>query len=158
MGPDDTALLPARCAADALIVTERGRYLMKRRDDVPWIDFRDHWTCFGGGIEPGETAEEALRRELREELAYEAGAMEFFTAFRMILPFPEPRLEQVAFFAVRIRECDTAALALGEGAELALFNPDDLARLDNVVPLALAAVLMHARRETLFRPKEQAAP
>ncbi len=28
-------------------------------------------TCFGGGIEPGETSEQALLREMHEELAWE---------------------------------------------------------------------------------------
>lgn len=158
MRPNDTALLPARCVADALLVTEQGRYLMKRRDDFSWLEFRNHWTCFGGGIEPGETPEEALRRELREELAYEVGAAEFFTEIRMIQPFPEPRLEQIAFFTVSIRERDIAGLSLGEGAEMALFYPDDLAKLDNVVPIDLAAVLMHARRDTVFQPKEPVPP
>ena len=44
-----------------------GKYLMlhrvKKRDDPN----RDKWIGIGGGIEPGETAEECLLREVREE-------------------------------------------------------------------------------------------
>src|SRR5881227_834677 len=48
---------PDRYIAVAVLVTETQRYLMKRRDDVPWIAFPDQWSFFGGGIEPGETPE-----------------------------------------------------------------------------------------------------
>lgn len=153
MPANDTAAVPDRYVADAVIVTENGRYLMKRRDDVDWIIFPNQWTLFGGGVEPGESAEQALRRELREELAYEAGELTFFTEYRLIHPFPDPIVEQIAFFIVRIREADVPRLQLLEGAEMRLFASDELARLPNVVPVDLAAVLMHARRDVLFRPK-----
>src|SRR5205085_11015572 len=55
-------------AVAALIVVDGSGYLLQRRDNVPQIFFPDHWGLFGGAIDPGETPEAALRRELREEL------------------------------------------------------------------------------------------
>ncbi len=50
----------------ALLVRD-GRVLLGRRSpDCRWL--ANAWDVFGGHIEPGETAEEALRRELLEEL------------------------------------------------------------------------------------------
>jgi 8-oxo-dGTP pyrophosphatase MutT (NUDIX family) len=131
---------------------------MKRRDDLPWLIFPDQWSLFGGGIEPGETPEEALRRELREELAYEAEAPEFFTEWRVMLPFPVPHIVEITYYVVGIKESDIQNLTLMEGAEMALFRPEELAILPNVIPVALALVLMHARRELLFRPPAAQPP
>jgi len=55
-------------AVAALIQIVDGRYVLQLRDPKPEIFYPDHWGCFGGAIEPGERDEEALMRELREEL------------------------------------------------------------------------------------------
>jgi ADP-ribose pyrophosphatase YjhB (NUDIX family) len=49
-----------------LIVTGDG-LLMHHRDDKPGIAHPDCWAGFGGAVEEGETVEQALRREVKEE-------------------------------------------------------------------------------------------
>lgn len=66
-------------ASAALIVLEDGRYLMQLRDDKPAIFYPDHWGCFGGGVEGDETTEQALMRELDEELGLRPAGVEYFT-------------------------------------------------------------------------------
>jgi len=146
---------PSRFVADAIIVTDTGRYLMKRRDDLPWLVFPNQWSLFGGGIEPGETPEDALRREVEEELGFRAGAVEFFTEWRLTLPFPEPWAVHVYYYVVPVSETDVKKFTLLEGAEMALFRAEELGRLQNIIPVALAVVLLHARRGMLFRPPTQ---
>ena len=61
---NDTSLVPSN-AVVGLILLDGGRYLMQQRSQLPGIFYPGHWGLFGGGVEPGETAEAALERELR---------------------------------------------------------------------------------------------
>jgi 8-oxo-dGTP pyrophosphatase MutT (NUDIX family) len=140
----------ARWCAAALLVTADGRYLMQRRDDRPDILLPDHWALFGGTVDTGETAEAAIRRELAEELEFRAGAVDAFSEIVIELPFAPPRWDRMSFFAVPLTLAEEAAMVQHEGAGRRLFAPEDLAAEPRVAPWDLAAVLMHARRRTLF--------
>lgn len=52
----------------AAIIHHKGRVLATQRG---YGDFKDGWEFPGGKMEPGETAEAAIVREIREELAVE---------------------------------------------------------------------------------------
>ena len=52
----------------AAVIRSEGRVFATQRG---YGDFKDWWEVPGGKIEPGETAEEALAREIREELSAE---------------------------------------------------------------------------------------
>ena len=54
----------------AVIHDDEGRIFATQRGYGEW---KDWWEFPGGKTEPGETHEEALRREIREELATEIG-------------------------------------------------------------------------------------
>ena len=54
-----------------------GRYLLQLRDDKPGISAPGVWALFGGQVEPSETAERAVRREVEEELGLRLGRVEF---------------------------------------------------------------------------------
>jgi 8-oxo-dGTP pyrophosphatase MutT (NUDIX family) len=140
----------ARWCAAALLVTADGRYLMQLRDNKPTIILPDHWAFFGGTVDPGETADAAIRRELREELEFTAGDLRFFTELLIELPFAPPRTDRMSFFVVPVAAADLTAMRQHEGADRRLFSAEELAAQPRVAPWDLAVVLMHARHTSLF--------
>jgi len=56
----------------ALAVLQLGdRYVLQLRDDLPGVAARGMWGLFGGRIEAGEDPQDALVREIQEELCIE---------------------------------------------------------------------------------------
>ena len=67
--------------AMVLLFDPHGRLLVYLRDDKPDIPFPNHWDFFGGHVEDGETPEEALVREVEEELGIELEHWNFFRRY-----------------------------------------------------------------------------
>ena len=66
-------------ASVALIVVDSANYLLQLRDQKPGIFYPGHWGLFGGALDPGETPDTALRRELFEELGFAPRDISYFT-------------------------------------------------------------------------------
>ena len=47
-----------------------GRWLLQLRDDLDTILYPGHWGLFGGHLDPGETPQQAVMRELQEEISW----------------------------------------------------------------------------------------
>jgi double-stranded uracil-DNA glycosylase len=78
--------LPIREAVRAVVVAPDGRTLMLHYA----TEYEEWWIPPGGGIDPGETDEQALRRELREELGFEGfelGPLLFESERRFLLEY-----------------------------------------------------------------------
>src|SRR3546814_13246923 len=82
--PASAPMLEPKDAAVALLTLPDGRYILQRRDAKPSIFFPDHWGLFGGALEDGEMPEQALVRELDEELGFsiEPERLSYFSEFR----------------------------------------------------------------------------
>ncbi|MFI6641512.1 (deoxy)nucleoside triphosphate pyrophosphohydrolase [Streptomyces sp. NPDC050504] len=92
-------------------VFDRGRLLAARRSAPPELAGR--WELPGGKVEPGESAEEALVRELREELGVRTRPVERIPGEWALKPG----------YVLRVW---TAVLAPGEGAPRPLEDHDEL--------------------------------
>ncbi|MCL6565799.1 MAG: NUDIX domain-containing protein [Acidobacteriia bacterium] len=69
------------------VVIRDGRALLIRRGSEP---LKGQWSIPGGLLELGETLEEGVRRELREETGLEVRVLELIEVFERIFPEPEP--------------------------------------------------------------------
>lgn len=52
-----------------IIIASPDKILLFHRDNIPTIRCPDCWQLIGGGIEEGETPEQALTREVKEEVS-----------------------------------------------------------------------------------------
>ena len=128
---------PILRAVKAVICDRRGRVLLQKRDDNPDIFEPGHWGFFGGLVESGESPEQALARELREELGLEVDqpGQELF------------RLDHGTFgilnigFAVRYEGNDE--FRLGEGQAYGWFPVEGVLalRLSNLVMQHISVLL-----------------
>ena len=94
----------------AAVICCDGRYLITRRK--PGTHLEGLWEFPGGKREPGETLEDCLRRELREELGVEISEPVLFQAVRH--DYPDKSVE-LHFYQCGI---EPGGVQLLEGADL----------------------------------------
>lgn len=67
--------------AAIILENDKGEFLLALRDNKSWIPFPNHWDLIGGHVEEGETPEEALIREFKEELGLDLKDYQFYKEF-----------------------------------------------------------------------------
>jgi len=86
----------------------------------------EQWSTFGGWVETGELPDDALRRELREELAIE---VEAFQRLPDRTATSDGRPARVAVFAVTAWQGEPRNVAAHEHAAISWFSREDLKTL-----------------------------
>ncbi|MDB9312015.1 NUDIX hydrolase [Spirulina sp. CS-785/01] len=105
------------------ILYQKGRFLMQLRDNLPHIPAAGCWGFFGGHLEPGETPEEGLQRELQEEINYTIRKPPI-----KLGEFPNEEHQSLRHvFAVPLL-VPLHELQLNEGWDMALLCPEDIVK------------------------------
>jgi len=93
--------------------------LLQLRDEDPC---KGTWVLFGGGVKEGEIEEQALRREIKEELEFDLKNIRFFGKYK------DNGIEQIIFVSGDIAEL--SGLKLHEGSRMKFFSVPELQVLD----------------------------
>lgn len=135
------------------ILYQDNKYLMQLRDNIPTIAAAGCWGLFGGHMEPGETPEVTVKREIIEEIAYD---LPTFTEFGC---YSDEKAIRYVFQAPLL--VDLSQLVLNEGWDMGLLTPEDIRRGDcysaiagEVRPLGM----MHQKIMLDFINKQSLAP
>jgi mutator protein MutT len=105
----------------AIIKNQANEYLLQLRDDKVQL-FKNCWTLFGGIVEANETPEQAILRELQEELVLTSEHIKSLKQVQDIMQNKDTRL--IVF------ELETDAtldkLTLTEGKDMQFFTEDTI--------------------------------
>jgi ADP-ribose pyrophosphatase YjhB (NUDIX family) len=103
-----------RVAVNAVIERD-GRYLLARRRDIGW------WHLVGGGLEYGETIQQGLLREVREEIGVSIDIL------RLVGVYAKPQKQEVVLTFLCSLPADTAEPKTSEEiVEIGWFATDQL--------------------------------
>jgi mutator protein MutT len=108
--------------AQVLLFDREGKLLIYLRDNKPEIPFPGYWDFFGGHIEAGETPEQALVREVREELGVGLDMWRFFRRYECLSGDAYPNIKHI--FHAQIDRV-ASELTLFEGQRIAAIGCDE---------------------------------
>ncbi|VVB78107.1 Nucleoside triphosphatase NudI [uncultured archaeon] len=115
-------------AFSGIILKKGEKFLLQLRDDKKEIAYPNHWSIFGGSIEPGETPMQAIIREVKEELGINIEKKD-------IRIFSKTNLDGIEFNIFKADlKYELNELTLGEGQAMELFSKEEILKLKNLVP------------------------
>jgi 8-oxo-dGTP diphosphatase len=100
------------------ILYQENKFLMQLRDNIPTIAAAGCWGLFGGHIEPGETPDITVKREVLEEICYDLPPFFEFGCYA------DDAVVRHVFHAPLLVELNQ--LVLNEGWDMNLLTPEDI--------------------------------
>ena len=109
----------------AIVVAPNGHILCQLRDDIPDIHFPGCWiACPGGLVESGETHDEAIRREMKEEFNIKIKDIEPLTKFALEGEYAG------SYFVFATKLASPASqVQCNEGQKVEFFPPQEVLKL-----------------------------
>lgn len=102
--------------AAIILENDKGELFLALRDNKPGIPFPNHWDLIGGHIEKGETPEEALVREVKEELDIDLMEYTFYKKYECLEGDAYPNIKYIYSGKINI-PIDEITLLEGERSQ-----------------------------------------
>jgi len=116
--------LNVAAAVAACVVDGQGRMIVLVRGKEPG---KGKWDLPGGFVDPGETAEDALRREVREEVGLEVTALRYLGSWPNVYEYMGVRYRTLDMgFACEVKEASLARPGEAEIAEVLFLSPSQI--------------------------------
>ena len=109
-----------------MLENSQNKILLYLRDNNPDIPFPHHWDLFGGYIEEGESPEQALIREVKEELDYDLTEFKFFKKYKCFKGDVHPNIKYI--FVGKIKK-PIKEFNLQVGEKLRFFSRKEIPRV-----------------------------
>jgi 8-oxo-dGTP pyrophosphatase MutT (NUDIX family) len=113
---------------NAIPLNPEGKILLQQRDDRPDLVYAGCWTTFGGKVEDGETPDEAIKRELMEEIELELPLKLWQVRDYLVERDGQKFIVESHTYVGRI-DRPASEIALNEGQALGYFALEDLDKL-----------------------------
>jgi ADP-ribose pyrophosphatase YjhB (NUDIX family) len=123
----ESTYLSPKPAACGVVVDAQGRVLLGRRAGAPRAGL---WDVLGGFLEPGESPEQGLRRELLEELGVECAVGRYLGGFADTYSEVGQDGDATLNLAYECRIVEGDPRAADDVSELAWFAPSELPARD----------------------------
>jgi 8-oxo-dGTP diphosphatase len=122
--------------AGIVLINDEAKVLLQLRSSFEGL-YPNWWTLPGGKVEEGETSEQAIRREVKEELGLDLHSCDLFET---IVEKTEDETVERRIYWANISE-RVESLILGEGAVLEYFSSAEVSKLN--VAFDLKPVIMN---------------
>ena len=131
--------------AAIILENDKGELFLALRDNKSWIPFPNHWDLIGGHVEDGETPEEALVREIKEELDIDIGEYKFYKKYECLTG---DAYENVKFIYTGKINIPIERITLLEGERAQYFREDEIADLKfaNIIKSIVMDYIDHRKR------------
>lgn len=109
--------------AQIIFENDKGEFLLYLRDGKPGIPFPHHWDMIGGHVEEGETPDEALIREVREEIDFDLKDYSFFRKYVCLEGDAYPNIKYIYHGRINF---PVEEITLLEGDRLQYFTREEI--------------------------------
>jgi 8-oxo-dGTP diphosphatase len=130
--------------AAIILENDDGKFLLALRDNKPGIPFPNHWDLIGGHVEEGETPEEAMVREVKEELDIDMKDYTFYKKFECLTGDAYDNIKYIFSGKINI---PIEEITLLEGERAQYFSKEEIPELKfaNIIQSIVIDYIYHSQ-------------